>query len=63
MDFNEKLIEQLKLKIEYLEDESKQNKILIDDLNLEKVYYRFDAGATKNENQKLRELIRKLKNG
>jgi hypothetical protein len=69
MGFNERLVEQLKLQIEFLIEEKEQNKIRIKDLEseigdlkLEKVNLDFDNWVYKKENEKLKTLLNKFLN-
>ena len=50
-------IEQLKLKVEILEEENKNLKNQLEDQNLQLKYALFDAEASKRENAYLRKLI------
>ena len=56
-------MEQLKLRIEVLEEEKKNLQTINDDLNLELKYALFDAEATKRENSMLRRLLDEYKKG
>ncbi len=51
-------IEQLKLRIEVLEEEKKNLQTTNDDLSLEAKYALFDAEASKRENTYLRKLLK-----
>jgi len=54
-------IEQLRLRIEILEEEKESLKVINDDLNLQLKYALFDAEASKRENLSLKEQIQKLR--
>lgn len=51
-------IEQLKLRIEVLEEEKKNLQTMNEDLNLQAKYATFDAEASKRENTCLRKLLK-----
>ncbi len=57
MDQSHAEIEQLKLRIEFLEEEKKNLQTIHDDLNLQLKYALFDAEASKRENNYLRKLL------
>jgi uncharacterized protein (UPF0335 family) len=57
MDKTHAEVEQLKLKIEYIEEEKEKLKEENQDIHLELIYAKFDAEAYKRENEYLKKLL------